>query len=134
MHFIKSTDVIVFTQPSSAFKEFIEQRIRWTSKSKAYRDAAIISTAVVVTLINLLVLFNLVASVFKKDFLLIYFFIFAIKTAADLSIIFSVSKFFGKQNLLTYFIPLQIIYPFYIVFAAFMGLVGKFEWKNRSFR
>lgn len=134
VHFLKSKDAIVFTQPVVSLKDFINQRMRWTSKSKAYRDFDMVFTALIVSFVNAMFATLLVFSFFNKTLSVIFLLFFAIKSVIDLSILIPVSRFFNQLKLLWYFIPLQIIYPFYISFTVILGLTGKFQWKNRSFK
>jgi poly-beta-1,6-N-acetyl-D-glucosamine synthase len=134
IHFIKSTEAIVYTKPTQSVNEFFRQRIRWASKSKGYRDFDVLFSALIVALSNLFLVLFLLASAFRREFLLFFLFAFIVKSIFDLILLIPVSRFFNQQKLLWLIIPLQIIYPFYIVFTAFAGLVGKFSWKNRSFR
>ena len=134
IHFIKSTDAIVYTKPTQTVHDFFKQRIRWTSKSKGYRDFDVIFTAIIVAISNLVLASYLMLSVFMKVFFLYFLFAFIIKSIVDLILLVQVSRFFKQQNLMWWFLPLQIIYPFYIIFTTIAGLFGSFEWKDRSYR
>lgn len=134
IHFIKSMEAVVFTKPVNNMCDFFKQRIRWASKSKGYRDIDIIYTALIVAITNLLLALILGASAFNYKLLIYYFLFIGIKSVVDFSLLYLIARFFKQHNLLWLFIPLQIIYPFYIVFTAIAGLFGRFEWKKRSFR
>ncbi len=134
IHFIKSKNAIVYTYGLNKISRFFNQRIRWTSKSKAYRDFDIIFTAIIVSLINLMLVLSILLSFWEKSFLLVSLIIFLTKSLVDLMILIPVSSFFSKQNLLWLFFPLQAIYPFYILVTVTLGLIGNFNWKNRTFR
>ena len=134
IHFIKSTDSIVYTKPAISLQEFFEQRIRWASKSKAYRDIDIVFVAVIVALVNYILTFSLLASVFYKHIFYYYLFFLVIKSVIDLSLLYPFNYFFKRHRLMWLFIPLQIIYPFYITYTSIAGLAGRFTWKNRNFR
>ena len=134
IHFIKSTDSIVYTKPAISLQEFFEQRIRWASKSKAYRDIDIVFVAVIVALVNYILTFSLLASVFYKHIFYYYLFFLVIKSVIDLSLLYPFNYFFKRHRLMWLFIPLQIIYPFYITDTSIAGLAGRFTWKNRNFR
>jgi cellulose synthase/poly-beta-1,6-N-acetylglucosamine synthase-like glycosyltransferase len=133
IHFIKSTEALVYTKPVQTVNELFGQRIRWTSKSKAYRDFDILFSAIIVALSNLFLVLFLIGSAFIREFLLFFLFAFIVKSIVDLILLVPVSRFFNQQKLLWLFLPLQLIYPFYISFTAFAGLVGKFSWKNRIY-
>lgn len=134
VHFIKSRDAVVYTEGVKTISSFIHQRIRWTSKSKAYKDFDVIFTALIVSVTNLLLLFCLVTVFWNYSFLTLFLILFLLKSAADLSILIPTSFYFKKQNLLWFFFPLQVIYPFYLILTVLLGLTGNFQWKNRSFK
>lgn len=134
IHFIKSKDAIVYTKAAKSINEFFNQRVRWTSKSKAYKDFDIILTALIVAFTNLTLIFCLFFSIWNHPVFIKFISIFIIKSVFDLLILIPVSRFFNQQRLLWLFFPLQIIYPFYIVYTVFFGLLGNFQWKNRSFK
>lgn len=134
IHFIKSKDAIVYTIPSQSLSGFFNQRIRWTSKSKAYRDFDIIITALTVAASNFLLAFWLIYSLFHPNQWNIFILLFVIKSLADLLILIPGTRFFYQQTLLWLFLPLQILYPFYIVATAFMGWFANFSWKSRKLR
>ena len=134
IHFIKSKEAIVYTRPVKSVKEFLNQRIRWTSKSKAYRDFDIIFTALIVTFANLVLAFSFAYTIWDFSFLNTFILLFIIKSIFDLLILIPVTKFFHTVKLLWLVFPLQIIYPFYIVFTVIFGLIGNFNWKDRYFQ
>ena len=134
IHFIKSTAAIVYTKPAKTIRDFFHQRVRWTSKSKAYRDFDIIFTAIFVALANLVLATSFTCSFWDYSFFKIFTLFFVLKSIVDLVLLIPVSKFFSQTGNLWLFIPLQIIYPFYIVFTVIFGFLGNFTWKGRYFR
>jgi len=134
IHFIKSNNAVVYTKPASNLKDFLNQRIRWASKSKGYKDFDVISTALIISLGNLTLAGSLIYSCFNYSFFFIYLPLFIIKSFADLMVLIPVSRFTAQQKLLWFFVPLQFVYPFYIVITAAFGLLGKFRWKSRIYK
>jgi len=134
IHFIKSRDAIVYTKAAKSIKDFFNQRIRWTSKSKTYRDFDLIFTALVVTFTNLILAISFVYAIWDFNFLNTFILLFIIKSIFDLLILIPVTKLFHTLKLFWLFFPLQIIYPFYIVFTVIFGLIGNFNWKDRNFQ
>lgn len=132
IHFIKSEDAIVFTTPVSTLKEFLSQRLRWASKSKAYRDFDIVFTAIAVFLINFSLIATIALSAFNKLSLKTFILLFIIKSIADLFLLIPACRFFKQQKILWLFLPLQIIYPFYILISSVGGWFGNFGWKGRK--
>jgi glycosyltransferase involved in cell wall biosynthesis len=132
--FLKSIDALVYTQPANSLTQFFNQRIRWTSKSKAYKDSDIIITSLIVTFTNLVLAITLIYSLFNTSFFIVYLLLFFVKSMIDLTILYPASRFFKQHKLLWFFAPLQIFYPFYIIITVLFGLIGNFRWKNRSFK
>ncbi len=132
VHFIKSQDAIVYTEPCANISDFFNQRIRWTSKSKTYRDFDIVFTALSVALFNISLVALAVFGISNQISLIWLVYILITKTALDLLLLIPVTFFFKQKKLLAYFIPLQLIYPFYIVTTFIFGMIGKFWWKNRK--
>jgi len=132
IQFIKSRDAVVTSKAAKKLKDFVQQRLRWTSKSAAYRDFDIIFTAILVALTNTVlgvsIIYSLTNLVFFDVILL-----FGIKSLADFILLYSITKFLRSSKLMFFFIPLQIIYPFYIIATALFGLTGNFNWKGRKF-
>lgn len=133
IHFVKSFDAIVSTKAAINLRDFFQQRIRWTSKSKSYRDFDIIFTAVIVASVNIILAIGFVKAFINLSFATIGLLVL-IKTIAELLLMISVSRFFKTQKLLLFFLPLQILYPFYISLTVMFGFVGNFTWKSRKFR
>ncbi|MBE9469068.1 MAG: glycosyltransferase [Bacteroidetes bacterium] len=129
--FLKSIDATVYTKALPNFKSFINQRKRWTSKSRACYDFDILFTAIIVFLTNLSLLFTLVASFFNSQYFYYFIFIFIVKSIIDFIFLLNITKFFNKTKLMIFFIPLQVLYFFYISFVSVIGNISKFEWKER---
>ncbi len=125
IHYLKSKDAAVYTKAEKTFSKFIEQRIRWASKSNSYKDFDTVFTSITVFLTNFLLISNIAFSLFgilNPEILLI---IFLIKLAAD-TMLLSVFGFYFKQRKLLILTPfLSIIHPFYIVFTGIAGIMKK---------
>ena len=128
---LKSKDAIILTKPQLTFRDFIRQRIRWTSKAKYYKDYDIIYTSIVVFALNVSVCVSMIL-MFTKHHYLLYPALLSGKTIADFIILNSILKFFNKKKLLKYLIIFQLIYPAYISFAGILGNITGYKWKNRK--
>ncbi len=131
--FLKSKKAIVYTSAQKTVKEFINQRIRWTSKSRAYKDFDVIFTSFVVLFINLILFSNLILGFFDIKYFYFFNLILIIKSIPDIIFFILTSNFFDSKKLLILFIPLQIIYFLYIVFIGIVGNFVKFNWKGRKY-
>ena len=127
--FLKSTEAIAFTPPAKTFKELLNQRIRWTSKSGGYKDSEIITTSLLVLLINFSLLFNLFFAIFSIEFRLVFFIQFITKSAIDFVFLSNTSHYFRLKKLLWYFIPTQLANIIIIPYLAMVGIGSSVKWK-----
>lgn len=130
--FAADKDALVITQSTSSLKDFFNQRLRWASKSKFYRDAFTITVGSLVFLGNLNLILGFLATVsglLKVEFLMGYF---AIKWLVDSLLIYATKKWNPMQpSLITTFL-LSLFYPFYIIAVALLSLLFKPHWKGRK--
>lgn len=132
--FIKSKNAAVYTSMSKTLSEFWLQRIRWVSKAKTYRDKDVIFTAFLVWLMNFVFLALIPASIFFQNCFYIFIFLILLKWVPDFVLLNSITKYYGRKDLIKWFFPLSVVYPFYVVSTGFFGLFGKrFQWKGRKF-
>lgn len=127
--FFLNREVIVKTATMPNLKAFFRQRTRWTSKTKAYTNWKIIATALTVFLFNLSIVFFFVAGFFMPVFWCFYVLYVIMKTLIDYPIIRRISAFMKQKKLKFWTLPLEFIYPFYVVFTAFAGMFTKVRWK-----
>jgi len=127
-----SEDAIVVTEPAASWAAFIQQRIRWSSKTKNYTSFVTKAILVLVYLVNAAVVSFLLAGLF--DFkLLKYGLLFTfMKTIVELPFMIRIARFFNKAALIPWFIPIQPMHAFYTVVAGTFGLFSKYSWKGRE--
>lgn len=129
--FIKCAGALVETSPQSSFSSFINQRKRWVSKSRGYTDFATIATALTVYLYNLSLLATFIISFFSAVFFWLFLLNLTFKFMLDFPILMGATAFMKRKKWMIYYLPVQLIYPVYIVFTGFLGLSRSFEWKER---
>jgi cellulose synthase/poly-beta-1,6-N-acetylglucosamine synthase-like glycosyltransferase len=130
--FLKSTDVIVQTQPAATMKDFMNQRIRWASKADKYTDKKITAVLLLVYLLNAWIfILGIFSFFFIKDF---YLFLISIvvKTIVELFFLFPVAKFFEKKRLLWWFALAEPFHILYTLIAGWLGKFGSYQWKGRN--
>lgn len=130
IQYLKSQNGIVFTYPCSTLKDFFNQRMRWASKSKSYKDAHSIFAALTVFLVCIALLANAVGAFFNIAYLVTFGVIFILKLIIDRIFLWSYGSFSRETYLTVWIFPLSLIYPFYIVISAIGGLMGCFSWKK----
>ncbi len=129
--FLKDKRAIVITSVQPDLRSFFRQRMRWTSKSPGYRDAGIILTALSVFLTHVgLVLglfYGVITGLWQP-----FFVIFVSKMLIDFPLLLISAHFMEQKKLLLYFLPVQILLPFYVLVTAIGGLCGTITWKGRA--
>ncbi len=126
--FLKGSNVPVITKAEKGLFRFFRQRIRWSGKSSSYKDKGTVFVAIIVALINCLLLFYGVQSIFGgwQEWVVLML----LKGVFDFVLLFKVSRYYKRIKTLVYFPTLMLIYPFYIVLTAAIGLiVSQSRWK-----
>ena len=131
--FARCRDALVFTLPAGTLGDFFNQRLRWTSKSRAYRYPPLILSATMVFLMNALLVFSLIAGLFVARFMLWFLFILLVKTLADLPLLAGFIKFTRKHGLMWLIIPAEPLVAFYTTLVALAGQIMPVRWKGRRF-
>lgn len=130
--FLASPQVAVQTSFTGGIKGFISRRSRWASKAKAYTDFLTLLLSILVFTMNLWIVLSAILSVLGVITFTLPVMLVAAKTLVDLPFMAYYLFKTKQQNLLVVFIPLQIIYPFYVTFAATLGLIKGAPWKGRT--
>lgn len=128
--FMKSMHAAVQTTPAANWRAFWQQRRRWTAKSPHYKDFLTILTALLVLGANLCLLAAFLYALLTGQWTLVAA-LFLIKSLPDALLLATYNRFLGQLHLLRWFIPLQLIYPVYIILNAFTLLFPRFYWKSR---
>ena len=117
---------IVLTKTMSNWKDFIMQRIRWSSKARYYDDNSIFWVLLLVYLYNLFLLVLLFAGAYIPVLISL-----AIKTIFELIFLTPVSKFYQLSGELRYFPLFQPLHIVYTLVAGLFGQVKTYTWKGR---
>lgn len=134
VRFAKSENAIVETDPMPNLSKFLQQRIRWAGKSVGYKNPISILTSYVVFLNAFSILFSCILGFYNPIFFWLSAAFLIIKMVVDFPICTLILKFTGRLSLLGIFLPLQIVYPFYICGTAISSLFIKPKWKGRKIK
>lgn len=130
--YLKSQQAIVHTLPQPTWGSFLQQRIRWASKSGKYDDKRLTTVLSFVYVFNFSFLVLGIAGLFAHDYWLILLGMLFVKTEMELYYLYPVSGFFNKRHQLILFPLLQPLHIMYIILAGFLGLIGVYKWKGRT--
>lgn len=134
VHYLKSKEAIVTTQPQPTFKQLLDQRTRWAAKSTAYNNNFSKVVSLAVLSMNVLVIVLFLGSVFNINSWQLLLLIFSIKFCLDLILLFKTSVFFEQQKILTYYIWSSLLYPLFVMFVIISSLKSGYSWKGRVFK
>lgn len=127
--FARCPDAIVKTLPETTFKGFIRQRLRWTSKSTAYRNIPLILSALAVFLMNLILVGTLLTAIFIPESIWLFLALLFVKIIADLPLLTAINRFTGKYYLNRLILPAELPVAIYTFVVALAGLVAPVKWK-----
>lgn len=132
--YLKSRNAVVVTSPQPTWGAFIQQRIRWASKSGKYDDARLTTILIFVYLFNALFIALAIAGIWDGLYLQIAGGMLVAKVLAELLFLWPVARFFKDRWALRYFPFLQPLHIVYITLTGFMGFLGNYKWKGRQVR
>ncbi|MBK8441914.1 MAG: hypothetical protein IPL35_00220 [Sphingobacteriales bacterium] len=101
--FLKNTAAIVTTAACPTWKDFLQQRIRWASKSHQYNDWKIKSILLGVYLLNVSLLFLPLVALFDIRWCWVWIFQIFVKIIADYFFLKEAVSFFGRGDLMRIF-------------------------------
>ena len=112
---LESPQAIVETKATSDIDSFLSQRKRWASKGTAYKDiySIILGNVTFVTILSQAGL--MVAGFFDHDFFKISLLFFLLKCFPDFLILLNTTTRYERKELMKWFLPTEIVYPFYVV-------------------
>jgi len=136
---------IVRTAPLPTLQSFINQRIRWVSKSGGYSDTDVIYVALSVYLFNFLMFIvpfvalgqllfadnNLGKVAYLSSIFIIGYFA---KTVCDYLLLKRYSVIIGQAGLLRYLPMAELFVIIYTTLTGILGRFVKFRWKGRTYQ
>lgn len=132
--YLKQKEAVTITQPKSKITDFLQQRLRWATKSGSYQSISTKVTLGVIWLLCWLMIINVLLGV-VLDWLYLYLFISLFTTKAIWDYIFlkTMSQFFGKEQQMKFFLTALLWHWWYIVVVGTWSLFQKkYQWKGRS--
>ncbi len=132
--FLKSNDACVITHPKENVKEFLHQRLRWTSKSTSYADKRITAILVMAYLFNCSIVINFLLGFFNHQFFVVALVQFVIKSITEFLFLKTITSFFNQKKLMKIFLPAQVVHIFYVIAVGLAGQFGSFDWKGRNLK
>ncbi|MGB0882522.1 MAG: glycosyltransferase [Vicingaceae bacterium] len=130
---ILAQDFIVETKSESSLSGFFNQRVRWSSKAKHYSDKLLLFFSGLILLQNISLLLIYTGLLFVENHQFTLLILLLTKWLIDFILLFLVASFFRRKSVMFYFIPVQLLYPFYVIIIWIASVFMKFEWKGRKY-
>ncbi len=130
--YLKSEQAIVTTTPQYTWTNFLQQRIRWASKSGKYNDYRLTAVLSLVYLFNVAIAAAAIAGYYQHSYYYVALGMLLVKTITEYFFVKQVARFFRRNWALLYFPFLQPVHILYIVLAGFLGFIGGYKWKGRK--
>lgn len=131
IRFIRGAEALVETPAETSWRAFWEQRKRWVSKSRGYKDSYVVFVSLIVFLTNcslvLLGILGFASAYFAKEFFILY----ALKLAADYPLLLSANKLLGRKRIFWLIPFMEILNAIYTSAIGIAGNFGKYSWKGR---
>lgn len=134
VHYLKSPEAIVSTQPALTWKAFFQQRIRWASKAGQYQDKRFFPVLLLVYLVNISFLAISIAAIWNSALWIWLLAFLVVKTLVELPLFVAVARFFNKQWSVKWFFFFQPLHILYTIISGLFGQLGTYEWKGRRVR
>lgn len=132
--YLKDQRAIMQTTAMPDWSSFIQQRIRWASKSPYYTDLALKGVLVSVWLYNALLFVCAFITLISPTSGILLLAVWFCKTIVEWPFVSSVARFFDHRIKLLEFFLLQPLHVLYITGTGLLGLQGSYEWKGRRVR
>lgn len=130
IHFLKSQQALVTSEPPASLSEFYHQRRRWASKWRFHQDRFSWIAPVFMFVIYAVWSVLFVASIQERHWGFLG--ILLAKAGVDYVYISMASRIQNRSVSLFNFALLQIIYPIYVVFFGVASNFGSYRWRERS--
>jgi cellulose synthase/poly-beta-1,6-N-acetylglucosamine synthase-like glycosyltransferase len=132
VHYLKSKETIVRTQPTDSWKALFHQRVRWASKTSSYQSRFGIGLGLVVFAGNLSLILGLVFGFLGWIPLVYIILLWLAKFMVDSVLLFKTHRFLSHSKM-RYRLASSLLYPFFSTSVALYAVFGSYEWKGRRF-
>lgn len=131
--FCKNIKACVHTPAQPSLKSFLQQRKRWTSKTRAYQRKGLTLQLLFIYLFYVSLVGIGILSFTSPSYLFAFLAMLGLKICAEAVILTSVLHFFNQLKYLKWFLMEQLLQIPYTLWAGLAGLKQNFVWKGRTY-
>ena len=129
--FVKSRQAIVSTNMPYNSIAFINQRVRWASKTNSIDNWYVKLIGLLFVAANIFQLIFIFIVLFNYTYIYLLMFFFCGKLIVDFMLVFPVLRLIEKKFQFLNILIVEIIYPFYILIITVRSIFGGYSWKGR---
>ncbi|MBM3158685.1 MAG: glycosyltransferase [Bacteroidetes bacterium] len=134
IYFLKKQQAIMQTTAMPDWTSFIQQRIRWASKSPYYSDIPLKIVLASVWMYNTLLVVGALLTILNPTTGKLLLVVWLCKTIVEWPFVKSVAGYFNHHIRWLEFFLFQPLHVLYITGTGLLGLQGSYEWKGRQLR
>ena len=134
IRFLKSPEAMVFTDGLNNWREFRQQRLRWSSKWKIGKRMSTQMMAVFIFLVQLVQLVLLGVLLVDINHWQTALILLITRLLVEMIFLQSVRRSLGQKMHWMPFSVNYLLYPFYAIYFGVAANFGAFEWKGRSYK
>lgn len=123
----------VWTTAEPDFQSLSQQRIRWASKAKFYRNRWLKALGLIVLLTNLILILSLILA-FTIEGFQHFWWLWLFKLGVDFYVLYVGNQFFRVNLCLREYLIMLLVYPFAGSYFGVLSLKGNFRWKGRPYK
>ncbi len=128
--YVNSTFAYVETDAEAGLTGFIQQRLRWSSKVKYYKNWKMILPSMLFTVWSLSIYLPLIMALWYPDWMCGL--LIVLKLCIDYIVVNRFYKDFDREFKLIDFVVLTVVYPIYVIYIGTTSFFKTFTWKKRQ--
>lgn len=132
--YIKDLNAVVTTAGQKDLRSLVSQRIRWASKSTAYKSFFTRILSLVIFTTNLWFVLAIIPLALGSASIRLIFFLFLVKILMDFLLISRAIKFFRLPDLIIHYLWCAPVYPLFCSYIGICSLFSGYIWKGRRFK
>lgn len=125
---------IIQTRPVDSWKELVQQKIRWASKSKYYQNKWNLVLGVLILLANMVVIVSWINLMLWSPSSQFYSMVLMVKMMADITLMLPYLILVRRPQVVLLVPFFVFAYPLYFLWVLVLSLSGKYTWKEREYR
>ena len=134
IQFLGYPEATTFTVAEKSLNDFLNQRVRWISKSRGYTDPWIKFISLLTWTVHFILLTGMMLGFADRRFFFFAFTLWLLKILSEYFLVSRMARFLHKKQLTGYYFIAQL---FQLVYVSVFGIIGNvlpYRWKGRTYR